>query len=170
MKELETFDDSHAKLSGIVDSSFNLGEPIPENKVVKKILRSLPKRFHAKVVAIEEHTNLDTLSIDELVGNLQTFEADHCSTKKLKGITLMSLKSVEGCSDDDTDCNSDDVEFEAIFVKKFKSFLKNKKGNLKNGFEKDKSKTVLKDLEQFSQEFRQAYPMLWMPRLRSHCF
>lgn len=92
MKELETFDDSHAKLNGIVNSSFNLGEPIPEDKVVKKIFRFLPKRFHAKVVAIGEHTNLDALSIEELVGNLQTFEANHCSTKKLKGIALMSSK------------------------------------------------------------------------------
>lgn len=95
-------------------------------------------------MAIEAHTNLDTLSIKELVGNLQTFEANHCSTKKLKGIALISFKSAKGCSDDDTDCKSDNAEFEAVFVKKFKSFLKTKEGNLKDSFEKDKSKIVLK--------------------------
>ena len=70
MKELETFDDFHFKLSDIVNSNFNLDEPILENKVVKKILWSLPKRFPAKVVTSEEYTDLNALSIEELVGNL----------------------------------------------------------------------------------------------------
>ena len=42
MKDSETFDEFNSKLSKIVNSSFNLGEPIPQHKVVKKILRSLP--------------------------------------------------------------------------------------------------------------------------------
>lgn len=57
-------------MSNIVNSSFNLGEPILENKAVKKILRSLTERFYAKVVAIVEHTDLNTLSVEELVGNM----------------------------------------------------------------------------------------------------
>lgn len=57
MKDNETFDEFNAKLSDLVNSSFNLGETIPNHKVVKKILRSLPERFHTKVIAIEEHTN-----------------------------------------------------------------------------------------------------------------
>ena len=52
MKVSETFDEFYAKLSHIVNSSFNLGEPISEAKAVKKTLRSLPERFRPKVVAI----------------------------------------------------------------------------------------------------------------------
>lgn len=48
MKETETFDEFYAKLSDIVNSSFNLGEPISENKIVKKILQSLFERFLQK--------------------------------------------------------------------------------------------------------------------------
>ena len=59
-----------------MNNTFTLGEPILENRIVKKILWSLPERFDAKVVAIEENKNMNILKVDELVGNLQTFEAN----------------------------------------------------------------------------------------------
>ena len=51
-------------------SAFNLGENIPEPKVVRKVLRSLPKRFHAKITAIKESKDIDKIPLTELVGNL----------------------------------------------------------------------------------------------------
>ena len=118
MKESKTFDEFNVKLSDIVNSSFNVGEPIPESKVVKKILRSLPSRFITKVVAIEETKDLDTLKLDELVGDLQTYEANHMPTTKPKGIALVSTKAEGEESDDETESNSDNEDFEALFVKK----------------------------------------------------
>lgn len=53
-----------------------------QSKVVKKVLWSLPERFHAKAIVIEENKDLNTLRVDELVGNLQTFEANHAPTTK----------------------------------------------------------------------------------------
>ena len=53
MEEDETFDEFYAKLMDIVNSAFNLGEFIAESKIVRKILRSLPERFHVKITAIE---------------------------------------------------------------------------------------------------------------------
>ena len=47
MEEDETFDELYAKLKDIVNSAFNLGESIAESKIVRKMLRSLPERFHA---------------------------------------------------------------------------------------------------------------------------
>lgn len=76
MDDNETFDDFYAKLSDIINSSFKLGELIPENRVDRKILRSLPDRFQPKVVAIEETMDLDALRVDQLVENLQTSEAN----------------------------------------------------------------------------------------------
>ena len=35
----ETFDEFNLKLNAIVNDTFTLGEPIPENRIVKKILR-----------------------------------------------------------------------------------------------------------------------------------
>ncbi|XP_022868632.1 uncharacterized protein LOC111388180 [Olea europaea var. sylvestris] len=74
MKDDETFDEFYAKLNDIVNSSFNLGERIPETKIVRKVLRSLPERFRPKVTAIEESKDLDEVKIEELVGSLQTYE------------------------------------------------------------------------------------------------
>ena len=49
MEEDETFDEFYAKLKDIVNFAFNLGESIAESKIVRKILKSLPERFHAKI-------------------------------------------------------------------------------------------------------------------------
>ena len=54
MVEDESFDEFYAKLKDIVNSTFILGEQIPEPKIVRKVLRPLPKRFHAKITTIEE--------------------------------------------------------------------------------------------------------------------
>ena len=54
MKEDGLFDEFYAKLKGIVNSTFNLGETIHKPKIVTKVLKSLPERFHAKITAIEE--------------------------------------------------------------------------------------------------------------------
>jgi len=55
-------------------SAFNLGEQISEPKIVRTILRSLPERFHAKIIAIEESKDIDSIPLTELIGNLQTYE------------------------------------------------------------------------------------------------
>ena len=47
MKEDESFNEFYAKLKDMVNSTFNLRETIPEPKIVRKVLRSLSKRFHA---------------------------------------------------------------------------------------------------------------------------
>ena len=41
MEEDESFNKFYAKLKDIVNSAFNLGETIPEPKIVRKVLRSL---------------------------------------------------------------------------------------------------------------------------------
>ena len=69
----KTFNEFYAKLKDIVNFAFKLGESIVESKIVRKILRSLPKRFHAKITAIEEVKDIDKISLTKLVGNLQTY-------------------------------------------------------------------------------------------------
>ena len=70
MKEDESFNEFYAKLKDIVNSAFNLGETILKPKIVKKVLRSLPERFHAKITAIKESKDIDKIPLTELVGNL----------------------------------------------------------------------------------------------------
>ena len=70
MEEDESFDEFYAKLKDIMNSAFNLGEAILEPKIFRKVLRSLPERFHAKITAIEESKDIDKIPLIELVGNL----------------------------------------------------------------------------------------------------
>ena len=64
MDKDELFDEFYAKLKDIVNSTFNLGEQILEPKVVKKILKSLLERFHAKITVIEESKDLDFIPLN----------------------------------------------------------------------------------------------------------
>ena len=61
MEEDESFDEFYTKLKDIVNLAFNLGEQIPEPKIVRKVLRSLPEKFHAKITAIEESKDIDKI-------------------------------------------------------------------------------------------------------------
>ena len=70
MEDDETFDEFYAKLKDIVNTAFNLRETIPEPKIVRKVLKSLPKRFHAKITVIEESKDINKIPLTELVGNL----------------------------------------------------------------------------------------------------
>ena len=53
MSEDESFDSFYSKVNEVVVSKFNLGEKMKDSKIVRKILRSLPESFHAKVTVIE---------------------------------------------------------------------------------------------------------------------
>ena len=67
------FDEFYAKLKDIVNSAFNLRETILEPKIARKVLRSLPERFHAKITAIEKSKDINKIPLTELVGNLQAY-------------------------------------------------------------------------------------------------
>ena len=58
MEEDESFDKFYAKLKDIVNSAFNLGETILEPKIVRKELRSLPERFHVKIMPLRNQRTL----------------------------------------------------------------------------------------------------------------
>ena len=93
MEEDELFDEFYAKLKDIVNPAFNLRETILERKIFRKVLRSLPKRFHAKITAIEESKDIEKIPLTELVGNLQTYELGLSRIKKLSKSKSMALKA-----------------------------------------------------------------------------
>ena len=59
IEEDESLDEFYAKLKDIVNLAFNFGETILEPKIMRKVLRSLPERFHAKITIIEESKDID---------------------------------------------------------------------------------------------------------------
>ena len=92
----------------IVNYAFNLGESIAESKIVRKILRSLPKRFHAKITAIEEVKDIDKLPLTELVRNLQTYEMGLGLMGKGGKSRNLALKGIEEEIEDSEDEDESD--------------------------------------------------------------
>ena len=70
MGDDKDFDSFYGQLNEIVIAKLNLGEKIEDSKVVRKIMRSLPKSFKAKVTTIEERKDLYEIKIQELIGSL----------------------------------------------------------------------------------------------------
>ena len=132
MEEDESFDQFYAKLKDIVNLAFNLGETIPEPKIVRKVLRSLPERFHAKITVIEESKDIDKIPLTELVGNLQTYELGLTRIGKSGKSMSMALKAKS--SDTDESSDDEDSMMKSYITRQFKKFMKNANGK---GFNKD---------------------------------
>ncbi|GAA0150057.1 hypothetical protein LIER_09081 [Lithospermum erythrorhizon] len=90
MEEDESIAIYNNKLKDMANESFLLGEPMSNERLIRKVLKTLPKKFAPKVTAIEEAQDLTTMSLDELIGNLDTFEMSltEGESSKKKGITL----------------------------------------------------------------------------------
>ena len=123
MEEDESFDEFYAKLKDIVNLAFNLGETIPKPKIVRKMLRSLPERFHAKITAIEESKDIDKIPLTKLVGNLQTYKLGLSRIGKLGKGKSMALKAKS--SDIDESSDDEDSKMKSYIIRQFKKFMKN---------------------------------------------
>ena len=133
MEENELFDKFYAKLKDIVNSAFNFGEITLEPKIARKVLRSLPERFHAKITAIKESTDIDKIPLTELVGNPQTYELGLTRIVKLGKSKSMALKVKS--SDTDEFSDDEDSKMKSYITRQFKKFMKNANGK---GFDKDR--------------------------------
>ena len=65
-----------------------MGEKIPKEKLIRKVLRKLPERFAYKAATIGEATNLETMKLEELIGSLRTFEMELDEDKKQRKRTV----------------------------------------------------------------------------------
>ena len=117
MEEDESFDEFYAKLKNIVNSAFNL---------IRKVLRSLPERFHAKITAIEESTDIDKIPMTKLVGNLQTYELELTRIGRSGKGKSMALKAKS--SDTEESSDDEDSKMKYYITRQFKKFMKNANG------------------------------------------
>ena len=81
-----------------------LGRVIPEDEMVKRLLKSLPKSWKSTMVAIREAKDLNKISLDEICGSFLTYEQEvnqideeekKESTEKKKGIALKTSSQNE---------------------------------------------------------------------------
>ncbi|GAV68055.1 zf-CCHC domain-containing protein/DUF4219 domain-containing protein/UBN2 domain-containing protein [Cephalotus follicularis] len=127
MNEDEDIKSMFTRFTNIINALQSLDKTYSNSEFVRKILRCLPISCLPKVTAIEEAKNLSILPLEDLLGSLTTHELtmqkrvdDEEKEKKKKKV--VSLKSSEIDDSDD-----DDDEDLALFTRKFKKFLANKK-------------------------------------------
>ena len=133
MEDDQSFDEFYAKLKDIVNLAFNLWETILEPKIVRKVLRTLPKRFHAKITMIKESKDIDKIPLTKLVGNLQTYKLGLKRIGKTSKGKDMALKAKS--SDTDEFSDDEDSKIKSYITRQFKKFMKNANGK---GFNKDR--------------------------------
>ena len=132
MEEDESFEKFYAKLKDIVNSAFNLGKTISKPKIVRKVLRSLPERFRAKITAIEELKDINKIPLTEMVGNLQTYKLGLTRIGKTGKGKSMALKAKSSEIDESSD--DEDSKMKSYITRQFKKFMKNANGR---NFNKD---------------------------------
>ncbi|XP_073284718.1 uncharacterized protein, partial [Primulina huaijiensis] len=88
MEESENILDYDRRLREIANEAFSLGDPISNERLVSKVLRSLPERFNIKICAIDEAKDTSQMALEELISSLRTFKMNMDMQKKDKGKTI----------------------------------------------------------------------------------
>jgi hypothetical protein len=70
----ESVADFTVRINGLVTSLRELGEEMPDNRVINKVLHVVPKKLRQVALALDMFGNLNTMSMEELVGRLQVAE------------------------------------------------------------------------------------------------
>jgi len=74
MQEDKTIFKYSDRISLIINNIRLLGEDFPNNRIVEKVLVTLPKRFESKISSLEESKDLSKISLGELISVLQAQE------------------------------------------------------------------------------------------------
>ncbi|XP_073130074.1 uncharacterized protein [Henckelia pumila] len=112
------------------NEAFCLGGPISTERLVSKVLRSVPERFNGKFCALEESRHTTKLGLVELISSLQVCEMNLESQKKVKWKIIsfqLSNESYKDLLQITQEVNESDLCKESIslITKKFGNYLKN---------------------------------------------
>ena len=95
----------------IVNELEALGKTYTEVEKVMKILRSLPRKWETKVMAIQEAKDLTKLSLEELIGSLMTYEIELYNHQRVeeneKSIAFMAITNDD--EEEESESESDEV-------------------------------------------------------------
>ncbi|GKE63084.1 retrovirus-related pol polyprotein from transposon TNT 1-94 [Tanacetum coccineum] len=97
MKDDEMVKDYSTRMMDVVNQMRLHGEVVKKQKVVEKMMISVPLKFEAKNSAIEESCDLDTLTVSELTSKIQAQEqrVSIRSEEKAEGAFRVSSRSFE---------------------------------------------------------------------------
>ena len=112
------------RVDKLVNTIRGLGEEVDESIVVRKILRTLLERFNPNISALEERTDLNIVTVDQLYGTLVSYEKrieDEDTSRKEAAFKASSKQYAKNKSTKSKPASddSDDEEIEN-FVRKMK--------------------------------------------------
>ncbi|KAJ0432427.1 putative RNA-directed DNA polymerase [Helianthus annuus] len=84
MRETETVDSYAGRISQLVTKAASLGTTYENRKLTRKLLGSVPGKYVPIVASIEQFADLKTMTFQEAVGRLKTFE------DRIKGIESLA--------------------------------------------------------------------------------
>ncbi|XP_021743854.1 uncharacterized protein LOC110709902 [Chenopodium quinoa] len=117
MQPKESIQEMLTRFTNITNELVSLGNQIPIDEQVRKVLRSLPQdeRWRAKVTALQETKDFTKFNIEQLAGSLITHEL-HLGTSNSEGNRGKGLAFKDG---DQEDSEVDEEEV-AMLVRRFK--------------------------------------------------
>ncbi|GJU29959.1 hypothetical protein Tco_1173548 [Tanacetum coccineum] len=129
--EEESIDSGFARFNTIITSLKALDEGFSSKNYVKKFLRDPHPKWRVKVTTIEEWTDLSSLALDELIGNLKVHEVVMEKDSKFyrgkkENVKSIALKAKKESSGDETLTSGSDDEEYAMAVRNFKKFFRRK--------------------------------------------
>ncbi|GKB92074.1 zinc finger, CCHC-type containing protein [Tanacetum coccineum] len=74
MKEDETIDSFTGKLTTLANKAAGLGHTFEDPTLVRKLLNVVPDKFLQIVASIEQYSDLDEMTLEEVIGRLKTYE------------------------------------------------------------------------------------------------
>ncbi|PON55777.1 Zinc finger, CCHC-type, partial [Parasponia andersonii] len=151
MDKDESISQMLTRFTSIINSLSALGKTFSNGELVSKILRSLPRAYRSKMVAIQEAKNLSKLTLEELMDSLMSHEIlmketneDEGEEKKKKGITLKA--TLQESNEEEEEFTDSELEDIALLTKRYKKYLNFKKKNFnKNIKDNDFREKKMKD-------------------------
>ena len=118
------------RFNDILNGLKALGKTYSNSKLIRKVLRALPKSWTSKEDAILEAKDLNNLTLKELLGSFLTHEmrlnkdeeqAPKCDRRRGMSLESKVIEESEHKEEEDSD------EEMAMYVKRFKCFIRKNK-------------------------------------------
>ncbi|GJY84696.1 hypothetical protein Tco_0498722 [Tanacetum coccineum] len=146
----ELIDNPFARFNTIVTSLKALDEGFSGKNYCRKFLRALHPKWRAKVTSIEESKDLTSLSLDELISNLEVYEviikkdSEMVKGKREQSRSLALKAKKESSNEESSTSDREDEEY-GMAVRDFKKFFKRRGRFVRQPRDKRKSFQISKD-------------------------
>ena len=114
MESNESITGMYTRFTDIINNLKNFCKSYTDSELYRKVLRSLPRSWKAKVTAIQEVKDLTCLKLEELLGSLTTYELtlnqqEEEEMKKKKKIVLAAEIKEEAREESEDDRSDSEV-------------------------------------------------------------